>query len=102
MANPGSSAEDALRVLANKFEELTASMASRDAQREEEMSALTMRIADLHSRVVTAPQEQQSGSRRSRRSRQRSRSRSSASSGTSPDPIPESRTVLDESSTFPY
>jgi hypothetical protein len=59
MANPGSSAEDALRVLANKFEEVTASMASRDAQREEEMSALTMRIADLNTRVVTAPQEQQ-------------------------------------------
>jgi hypothetical protein len=58
------------------------------------MSALTMRIADLNTRVVTAPQEQQSGSRRSRRSRLRSRSRSSASSGTSPDPIPESRPDL--------
>jgi hypothetical protein len=47
MPNTGSSAEDALRVLANKFGELNAIMASRDAQREEEMSALTMRIADL-------------------------------------------------------
>jgi hypothetical protein len=73
MANPKSSAEDARRVLVNKFEELTASMASRDAQSEEEMSALTMRIADLNTRLVTAPQEQHSGSRRSRRSRQRSR-----------------------------
>jgi hypothetical protein len=55
------------------------------------MSAITMRIADLKTRVVTTPQEQQSGSRRSRRSKQRSRSRSSSSSGTSPDPSPEFR-----------
>jgi hypothetical protein len=55
MATPGCSPEDALRALTNRFEELTASIASRDAQREEEMSALTMRIADLNNRVVTEP-----------------------------------------------
>jgi hypothetical protein len=85
MATPGSSPEDALRALTNIFEELTASIASRDAQREEEMSALTMRIADLNNRVVTEPEEQQSGSRRSRISSQKSRSRSSFSSSESPD-----------------
>jgi hypothetical protein len=89
MANPGSSSDDALRILASKFEELTASIASRDAQHEEEMSALTMRITDLNSRVITSPPEHQSGGRRSRRSRHRSRSRSSASSGESPDPLPD-------------
>ena len=57
MANPGSSSEDALRALANKFEELTASIVSREVQREDDMSALTTRIADLDTRVVNAPQE---------------------------------------------
>ena len=55
MATSGNSADDALRALTNKFEELTASIASRDAQREEEMSALTLRIADLNNLVVTEP-----------------------------------------------
>lgn len=94
MANPGSSSEDALRALATKFEELTASIVSREVQREEDMSALSTRIADLNTRVVNSPQEQKSGSRRSRRSKLRSPSRSSASSGTSPDPLPEFRPEL--------
>ena len=89
MATSGNSADDALRALTNKFEELTASIASRDAQREEEMSALTLRIADLNNLVVTEPKEQHSESRRSRRSRQKSRSRSSSSSSESPDLRPE-------------
>ena len=89
MATSVNSADDALRALTNKFEELTASIASRDAQREEEMSALTLRIADLNNLVVTEPKEQHSESRRSRRSRQKSRSRSSSSSSESPDLRPE-------------
>ena len=80
MAKSGNSADDALRALTNKFEELTASIASRDAQREEEMSALTLRMADLNNLVVTEQKEQNSESRRSRGSKKKSSSRSSSSS----------------------
>jgi ribosomal protein S15P/S13E len=86
MATPGNSSEDALCALANKFEDLPAIIASRDSQREEEMSVLTMRISSLNNRLVTEPKEQHSESRRSRRSRQKARSRSFTSSSESPDP----------------
>jgi hypothetical protein len=48
MATPENSPEDALRALTNKFEDLTASIASRDAQRDEEVSALNINKEALH------------------------------------------------------